>query len=145
MTVKFKKYTFPVILIFLFSGCGSLHYRMNRLKERRENFLKIEIKGSIKEAKNIIRQKAEEINLAEVPQAEKEDFIFFRSKFMKNIIFSLFLGPVAGPLLSESTRLGFYFEEDGKSGRTAIIIVEEVSSWNKPYRFYFSDDLKSRN
>lgn len=128
-----------VILLFCLVGCSATS-RMVRLRDCNENTISIQFNGSMREAKEVVRVIGKEMGLIEVTKLETKDFIFLRTNLLKAIGTNLFLGPLAGSMVTGQTRIGFFFENKGED--TTITISEEVSSLVKPSRFIIRDKIK---
>lgn len=135
----------PLVLL---SGCASLHSRMVRLKNRNENTLVVEIKGTIQEAKEIIKQAGREMGLAYVfPKEEREDFLFLRTRLPDRVGAGFlfgggFWGTAAANYHKTYTRIGFFLEYNAKRKVTIITIVEEVRRKVTPSRFAVARKIK---
>ena len=137
-----KKLTCLILVLVMSMGCAPVQSRMIRLKNRGENVLTVKVSGSLEEAKNAIREITKEMNLVEVKEAEKDNFMFIRTNLARNFSSALLFGPIGGSMVSDPTRIGFFFDVDQGQNMTTVTIAEEVSTIVKPSRFTIGDKLR---
>lgn len=131
---------FLVLLLCLgLVGCAAAS-RMTRLKNRGENTVTVEVKGTVAEAKSIIKAIAPELKLIERPAAETENFMLVSTNKLKQSIIQAVSGGFG--TAAYYTQLGFFLDYNKEKGITTIIISEEVSSFGDPRRFIFVDKIK---
>ena len=123
-----------LLLSIPISGC-SAQSRLTRLKDRKENTLSVSVKGTIEEAKEMVREAGRELALVEVPSVAAENFMVLRTNMLTALGSNVVYGTMAGPFSSGQTRLGFFFGYDAKKKVTTITIAEEVMSYVSPSRF----------
>lgn len=134
-----------LLIIFLclsLVGCGGVHARLTRLKDKQENTLSVPFKGSVEEAKAQIRLIGKEMKLIEPARVETEDFIELRTNLVKTSVMVGLFGSIAGSMAANPTKLGFFFNYDKDTNLTTITIAEEVSSIATASRHQFADKLK---
>ena len=129
---------FFVIVVFL-SGCSSAS-RVTRLKNRAENVVTVEVRGTIQEAKKLIKETASELKLIERPAAETETFLLISTNKFKGGVISAVSGGFG--TMAYYTCLGFFFDYNRDKDITTVTISEEVSSFGEPRRFIFVDKIK---
>jgi hypothetical protein len=115
-------------------GC-STYSTLSDLKRAGKWCAKVDITGNISDAKEIVREVAQNWDLMERKEAEKDDYMTFSTNFAKTMAKALFLG-------STTRRLGFFFEYDKGSNITTITIVENQMNAASPIREYFVDKIK---
>ena len=128
-----------LVLCLCLVGCSSAS-RMTRLKNRGENVVTVEVKGTIQEAKKLIREITPELKLIERPAAETETFMLVSTNKLKGGLIQAVSGSLG--TMAYYTCLGFFFDYDKDKNITRLTISEEVSSFGEPRRFVFVDKIK---
>ncbi|MDP2939131.1 MAG: hypothetical protein Q8O13_03495 [Candidatus Omnitrophota bacterium] len=138
-----------VLLLCLgLAGCSSVSiYRTNR---NREGFSeKVKVKGTIQEAKNIVRDLVKELDMKE-ENAETESFIMISTNpsFKKTIALYALFGSIGTALDNNKPKkqtLGLFFEYNKVENTTTIQIVNhQYVSGNKEFRVEFTSKLRSK-
>ena len=130
------KKTLVLLLCLGLVGC-STYSTLSSLKRAGKWCAKVDITGNISDAKEIVREVAQNWDLTERKEAEKDDYATFSTNFAKTMTKALFLPPSA-------RRLGFFFEYDKGNNITTIAIVEYQMNAAPPIREYFVDKIKLR-
>ena len=126
-----------ILLCLGLVGCSTFS-TLSSLKKAGKWCAKVEISGGISDAKEIVREVAQNWDLMERKEAEKDDYMTVTTNFAKTMGAALFGGKT-------TRRLGFFFEYDNGSNVTTITIVEfEHISRLSPIRGSFVDKIKLR-
>lgn len=126
-----------ILLCLGLVGCSTFS-TMKDLKDAGKWSAEVEVGGTIEDAKEIVREVAQNWDLIERKEAEKDDYMTVTTNFGKTMGAAVFGGKTA-------RRLGFFFEYDSGSNITTITIVEfEHISRKDPIRGSFVDKIKLR-
>ena len=126
-------------LCLILSGCAS-STRLTRLKNKGENIVRVEVKGDIPKAKELVRIVASELKLIERPSAETDNFMLVNTNKLKGGVIQAVSGGLGG--MAYFTQLGIFLDYNKEKDITTITIAEEVSSFGYSRRFVFVDKIK---
>jgi hypothetical protein len=131
---------FLVLLLCLgLVGCTAVS-RMTRLNNRGENTITVDVKGTVAEAKNLIKAISSELKLIERPAAETENFMLVSTNKLKQGIIHVVSGGFG--TAAYYTQLGFFFDYNEENNTTKVTISEEVSAFGDPRRYIYVDKIK---